>query len=94
MTPTEIMFKVAQTTIKITPTGITEELAEVKRELNPLGHKLTAAETESAVQVMGLNQKAPMQQVKVEAANVHKETLGTHGTDGVRNQQVGIEMEQ
>jgi hypothetical protein len=94
MTPTEIVLKVAQTSFKMTPTGITEELAETKRELGPLGHKLTAAETECAIQVMGINQKAPMQQVKVEAANVHKETLGTHGTDAVRNQQIGIEMEQ
>jgi hypothetical protein len=93
ITPTGITLQVAQTTFKMTPMGITEELAEVKRELGPLGHKMAAAETESSVQVTGLDQKAPMGQFQVEAVNTHKETIGTHGTDAMRNQQVGIEME-
>jgi hypothetical protein len=93
MTPTGITLQVAKTSFKMTPTGITEELAETKREFTPLGHTLKAAETKVDVQVMGTNVKAPMHQSKVEAVNQQKETLSTHGTDAMRQQQVGIEME-
>jgi hypothetical protein len=92
MTPTSITFKVGLTTVKITPTGITEEFTTVKRELNPLGHKMTAAETEYAVQVMGVTGKAPLQNIKVEAVNMHQETIGKHTSDAMRTQSAGIEM--
>jgi hypothetical protein len=80
--------------IEMTPTGITLSVAEITLKITPLGHQLTAAETEHDVLVSGVSVKAPMQQIQIEAANQQSETLATHGTDGIRQQQVGMEMEQ
>jgi hypothetical protein len=88
-----ITIQVAMTTFKMTATGITEELTPVKRELTPLGHKLTSAETVAAIDAIGVNMKAPMQQYKTDAVYQQQETLGKHATDAMRQQQVGIEME-
>jgi hypothetical protein len=80
--------------IEMTATGITLSVAEITLKITPLGHQLTAAETEHDVLVSGVSVKAPMQQIQVEATNQQTETLGSHGTDGIRQQQVGMEMEQ
>jgi hypothetical protein len=98
MEPEKITLSVgppgAGSMIEMTPTGITLSVAEITLKITPLGHQLTAAETEHDVLVSGVNIKAPMQQIQIEAANQHQETLATHGTDGIRQQQVGMEMEQ
>jgi hypothetical protein len=96
--PTKITLSVGPpgvgSMIEMTPTGITLSVAEITLKITPLGHQLTAAETEHDVLVSGVTVKAPMQQIQVEATNQQSETLATHGTDGVRQQQVGIELEQ
>ena len=79
--------------IEMTETGITLQVAQTTIKITPLGIQMTAAETEADFLVTGVNIKAPMQQVQVEAVNQQKETLSTHGTDAMRQQQVGIEME-
>jgi hypothetical protein len=80
--------------IEMTPTGITLSVAEITLKITPLGHQITAAETELDVLVTGTTIKAPMQQIQIEATNQHTETIASHGTDGIRQQQVGMEMEQ
>jgi hypothetical protein len=79
--------------IEMTETGITLQVAQTTIKITPLGIQMTIAETEADFLATGVNVKAPMQQIQVEAVNQQKETLGTHGTDAMRQQQVGIEME-
>jgi hypothetical protein len=92
ITPESITFRVAEVTYTMTPLGITEEVAEVSREMTPEGHNLTAAETELNVGLQGVDLAAPTEMNEVEGGNVQNETLGTHATDAVRNDDVGIEM--
>jgi hypothetical protein len=80
--------------IEMTPTGITLSVAEITLKITPMGHQLTAAETEHDVLVSGVSVQAPMQQIQIEGAYQQTETLGSHETDGIRQQQVGMEMEQ
>jgi hypothetical protein len=97
MEPEKITLSVgppgAGSMIEMTPTGITFTVAEITFKITPMGHQATAAETELDLLVSGMTVKAPMHQIQVEATNQQSETLGTHGTDGVRQQSVGMEME-
>lgn len=93
MTPESITFKVAEVSFSLTPEGITELVAEATRELTPEGHNMTAAETEFNVGVEGVAWEGPTEAQEVEGGAVENETLGSHTTDALKNEDAGIAME-
>jgi hypothetical protein len=93
MTPESITFKVAETTLTLSPEGITETVAEVTREATPEGHNFTAAETEMNIGVQGFTQEGPTDSSEIEGGTLENETLGSHTTDALKNEDAGIAME-
>lgn len=92
MTPESITFQVAEVTFTLTPAGIVEEVAECSREHTPQGHNLTAAETEFNVGVQGETKALPTEESEVEGGTLDNETLGSHTSDAMRNEDAGITM--
>jgi hypothetical protein len=92
MTPESITFQVAEVMMTITPAGIVEEVAECSRELTAEGHNLTAAETEFNVGVQGETKELPTEESEVEGGTVDNETMGSHTSDAMRNDDAGIMM--
>lgn len=93
MTPESITFRVAETTLTISPEGIVEDVAEVTREVSAEGHNLTAAETEMNIGVQGVTREGPTDSNEVEGGTVENETLGSHTTDGIKNEDAGVSMD-
>ncbi len=93
MTPESITFKVAEVSFALTPEGITELVAEATREVTPEGHNMTAAETEFNIGVQGVTWEGPTETQEVEGGAVENETLGSHTTDAIKNEDAGIVME-
>jgi len=93
MGPESITFKVAEATFTLTPEGIVESVAEVTREVTPEGHNFTAAETEMNIGVEGFAQEGPVSASEVEGGALENETLGSHTTDALKNEDAGIAME-
>ena len=93
MTPESITFKVAGNTFTLTGEGIVENVAEVTREVTAEGHNLTAGETEMNVGVQGFTQEGPTDTSEVEGGTVENETLGSHTTDALKNEDAGISMD-
>jgi len=93
MTPESITFKVAEVTFTMTPEGITETVAEATREMTPEGHNMTAAETDYNIGVQGVSWEGPTEVQEVEGGSVENETLGSHTTDALKNEDAGIAME-
>ncbi len=93
MTPESITFKVAEVSFTLTPEGITEAVAEVTREVTPEGHNMTAAETEYNIGVEGVSWEGPTESQEIEGGAVENETLGSHTTDAMKNEDAGIAME-
>ena len=79
--------------LTLSPEGITESVAEVTREVTPQGHNFTAAETEMNIGVQGFAQEGPTDASEVEGGVVENETLGSHTTDALKNEDAGIAME-
>ncbi len=92
MTPESITFQVAEVTFTLTPAGIVEEVAECSRELTPQGHNLTAAESEFNLGVQGESKAIPTEESEVEGGTVDNETMGSHTSDAMRNEDAGITM--
>lgn len=92
MTPESITFQVAEVTFTLTPAGIVEEVAECSREHTPQGHNLTAAETEFNVGVQGETKAVPTEESEVEGGTLDNETIGSHTSDAMRNEDAGITM--
>jgi hypothetical protein len=93
MTPESITFKVAEVSFSLTPEGITEVVAAASREVTPQGHNMTAAETEFNIGVQGVAWEGPTESQEVEGGAVENETLGSHTTDAMKNEDAGIAME-
>jgi hypothetical protein len=93
MTPESITFKVAETTLTISPGGIVEDVAEVTREVSAEGHNFSAAETEFNIGVQGVTREGPTDANEVEGGTLENETLGSHTTDALKNEDAGIAME-
>jgi hypothetical protein len=93
MTPESITFQVAEVTFTMTPAGIVEDVAECSRELTPQGHNLTAAETELNVGVQGETKALPTEESEVEGGTVDNETMGSHTSDAMRNEDAGVMMQ-
>lgn len=92
MTPESITFQVAEVTMTITPAGIVEEVAECSREHTPEGHNMVAAETEFNVGVQGETKELPTEESEVEGGTVDNETMGSHTSDAMRNEDAGVMM--
>lgn len=90
MTPESITFQVGEVTFTMTPAGIVEDVAECTRELTPEGHNFQAAETEVNVGVEGICVAVPTEEREAEAGAVHNETMLTHTSDAMRNDDAGI----
>ncbi len=93
MTPESITFKVAETTLTLTPGGIVENVDEVTREVSAEGHNFTAAETEMNIGVQGQTGEGPTDSSEIEGGTLENETLGSHTTDAMKNEDAGIAME-
>lgn len=93
MTAESITLRVAEVSLTLTPEGINELVAEVTREVTPEGHNMTAAETEFNIGVEGVVWEGPTESQEVEGGAVENETLGSHTTDALKNEDAGIVME-
>jgi hypothetical protein len=92
MTPESITFQVGEVSFTLTPAGIVEEVAECSREHTPQGHNLTAAESEFNLGVQGESKAIPTEESEVEGGTVDNETMGTHTSDAMRNEDAGVTM--
>lgn len=92
MTPESITFSVGEVSFTMSLAGIVEEVAECSRELTPQGHNMIAAETELNVGVQGQTAEHPTEEREVEAGSVENETMGSHTSDAMKNEDAGVMM--